>query len=159
MIEFVWRYLKKAIPPSNIAGNWASLLSIGTPHKTHLLFDQMGVNWRRDFFKEHNVKFLLLTRGRFGDELRSYKRLFREELASSKRIALFKMYRSEVHLISLNHKIEEENRVEFESLIRNSGTVVFDPMASSKMSLKLLKRLLKSMVNLKSQSSNVKSKS
>ncbi len=128
--------LKKAIPPSNIAGNWASILSIGTPHKTHLLFDQMGVNWRRGFFKEHNVKYLLLTRGRFDNELRSYKRFFREELAHSKRIALFKMYRSEVHLISLDYKTEEENRVEFETLIRNSGTVIFDPLASSKMSLK-----------------------
>lgn len=140
--------LSKSIPKSNIAGNWASILSTGTPHKTHLLSGEMGVNWRKNFLKEYNIKYLLLTKGRFANELREYINYFKKEISEAKRIAIFKMYNSEVYFLSLNNIANHENRFEFESLKRNYGTVVYDPLASSSLVLRFEKKYLKNPIVL-----------
>jgi hypothetical protein len=154
--------LSKSIPKSNIAGNWGSILSTGTPHKTHLLSGEMGVNWRKNFLlsgemgvnwrknflKEYNIKYLLLTKGRFANELREYINYFKKEISEAKRIAIFKIYNSEVYFLSLNNIANHKNRFEFESLKRNYGTVVYDPLASSNLVLRFEKKHLKNPIVL-----------
>jgi len=134
--------LSKSIPKSNIAGNWASILSTDTPHKTHLLSGEMGVNWQKGFLKKHNIDYLLLTHGRFANELREYTKFFKKEIFEAKRIAIFKMYNSDVYFLSLNNRANYENRFEFEALERNYGNVIYDPLASSNLALRFEKKYL-----------------
>jgi 4-amino-4-deoxy-L-arabinose transferase-like glycosyltransferase len=142
------RVFGKVIPPSRVAGNWASLLSIGTPHQTHLLSGEMGVNWRRNFLKKHGIQYLLLTRGHFGNELREYRRFFKEEMSSAGLMALFRIYNTDVYLFSLFPGEESKNRLEWETFHRNRGTVVYDPAASQQMALELKQEEIKHPIRL-----------
>lgn len=129
----------RVIPPSRVAGNWASLLSTGTPHQTHLLSGEMGVNWRKEFLKQHKVRYLLLTKGHFGNELREYRRFFKEEMSTAVPKALFRIYNTDVYLLALYPEKQPENRLEVETFNRDRGSVVFDALASQQMALKLKK--------------------
>ncbi len=130
----------KAIPPSEVAGNWASLLSTGTPHRTHLLSGEMGVNWRRDFLKERKIRYALVTKGNFGNELREYRRFFRSEMAAANLMALFRIYNTDVSLFDLYPVESDPQRIEGETLRRNAGRVSFNPEASQQMVLSVAKK-------------------
>lgn len=131
--------LSKVIPPSDIAGNWASLLSIGTPHRTHLLSGEMGVNWRRNFFKEQKIRYALLTKGNFGNELREYRRFFRSEMEAANLLALFRIYNTDVSLFDLYPVESDPQRIEGETLRRSAGMVAYQPEASQQMVLAVSK--------------------
>ncbi len=132
----------KVIPPSNVVGNWASLLSIGTPHRTHLLSGEMGVNWRRNFLKEQNIRYVLPTKGNFGNELREYRQFFRSEMEAARLMALFRIYNTDVPLFDLHPVEYDPQRIEGETLRRNAGRVAFDPSASQQMRLVIPKQNL-----------------
>ncbi|MBN1196609.1 MAG: glycosyltransferase family 39 protein [Candidatus Aminicenantes bacterium] len=129
--------LSKALPPTTIAGNWASLLSIGGPHRTHLLSGEMGINWRPDFLENQGVQYLLLTRGPFADEYREYMRLFSKQLEQARLAACFPIYSARVQLWELYPRTEKETILEMEAHTLRPAHVVFDPLASGKMALEL----------------------
>ena len=129
--------LTRALPPTVIAGNWASVLSIGGPHRTHLLSGEMGINWRAGFLENHGVQYLLLTRGHFADEYREYMRLFPRQLRHARLAANFPIYTANVQLWELDPAPGKKGTAEMESLTRRPGHVEFDPQASKKMALSL----------------------
>jgi 4-amino-4-deoxy-L-arabinose transferase-like glycosyltransferase len=130
----------RVIPPSEVAGNWASLLSTGTPHRTHLLSGEMGVNWRRDFLKQQKIRYALLTKGNFGNELREYRRFFRSEMEAANLMALFRIYNTDVSLFDLYPVESDPQRIEGETLRRSAGMVSFNPEASQQMVLSVDKK-------------------
>lgn len=128
--------LNNLLPQTVIAGNWASILSITTPHKTFLLSNEMKVNWEKDFLKKNKVRYLLLTQGRFGNELGAYVRFFREEFKKTRVIAIFRLYNTSVYLIELNNPEEKlTSKLELEKFRREIGEVIFDPQASGRLIL------------------------
>lgn len=130
--------LAKAIPPSRIAGNWASLLGTGTKHKTFFTWKRF-INWHVDFLKKHKIDYMLLTKGKFADEIRDYKTLFKEEFSRAHLLAIFNIYQAEVHLYSLKPK-EKSWRIESETLKTKegkNGRVIFEENASGKMTVTL----------------------
>lgn len=129
--------LSKALPPTTIAGNWASVLSIGSPHRTHLLSGEMGINWQPDFLDNHGVQYLLLTRGPFADEYREYMRLFSEQIGHARLAASFPIYSARVQLWELYPRTGKETTLELEAHTLRPAHVVFDPQASGKMALEL----------------------
>jgi hypothetical protein len=132
--------LKNLLPPTVIAGNWASILSISTPHKTFLLSNEMKMNWEKDFLKKNKVKYLLLTQGRFGNELGAYLRFFKQEFKEAGIIAIFRLYNTSVYLIKLNYPQEKYlEKLEIEKCRRWIGSVLYDSMASGKLVLHLNK--------------------
>jgi len=129
--------LTRVLPPTRIAGNWASTLSIGGPHRTHLLSGEMGINWRPGFLGKHDIRYLLLTRGPFADEYREYMRLFSRQLRQARLAAVFPMYTAQVQLWRLYPDPDKANQIEMETLTRRPARVVFDPRASGRMSLRI----------------------
>jgi len=127
--------LTKVLPPSRIAGNWASILSLGGPHQTHLLSGEMGINWHRDFLFTHQVEYLLLTQAGFAKEYREYLRFFPLQMAAARLMARFPIYSAEVQLWELSPPKETARGVEMESLTRRPGHVRADPNARQKMAL------------------------
>ena len=126
--------INKVLPPSRIAGNWASILSIGGPHRTHLLSGEMGINWRPGFLRENRIRYLLLTRGRFADEFREYHRLFHQQLAQARLLAQFPIFSARVQLYDLHPETKAQG-LEMETLTQRPWRVLFDPEASGKMAL------------------------
>ena len=137
--------LTRALPPTRIAGNWASILSIGSPHRTHLLSGEMGINWRPDFLEQQDIRYLLLTRGPFADEYREYMRLFSRQLRRARLAAVFPIYTARVQLWRLFPEPGEESRIEMETLTQRPARVVLDPPASGHMALEIPE---KSVLNL-----------
>ncbi len=129
--------LTRALPPTRIAGNWASILSLGGPHQTHLLSGEMGINWHPDFFSANQVEYLLLTKGAFANEYREYMRLFPQQMATARLMARFPIYSAETQLWKLCKSGKKAPELEMESITQRPARVAFDPLASAKMTLAL----------------------
>jgi len=140
-IKHISNLLSKVIPPSNIAGNWASILCIGTLHKTFYTWPGFA-NSDKDFLRRNKVKYIILAKGKFADELSIISNYFKEDFRNAKLMAIFSLYNTKVYLFSLDNKNQEKTKIEFERLYFNSKyrKVVFDEKASQKMAVEICKR-------------------
>lgn len=127
--------LDKTLPPSRIAGNWASLLGTGTRHKTYFAWKGF-FNWEKNFLKKNKIDYLLLTSGRFADEIGDYKSLFEDEFQKAHLLANFKMFNAAVHLYSLKEN-KNPQRIEGETFKKSKGRVIFEDDASGGMVVSL----------------------
>ena len=125
------RILDRTLPPSRIAGNWASLFGTGTRHRTYFAWKDF-FNWEKDFLKKNKIDYLLLTSGRFADEIGHYKSFFRDEIRSAHLLANFRLFNAVVRLYSLKPD-PNPHRIEGESFDRRKGRVVFVDGASGGM--------------------------
>ncbi len=129
----------------HITGNWASILTINTKHKTYFMWPGL-VNWSKDFIHENKIKHLIVVRGRFVDELKIFKGLLKEDMELYKLVALFNIYNSEVFLFSKFENRSESNDLqfkrEFEVFSNVEKEVVYDEKASGRLAafVKKMKR-------------------
>ncbi|MCI0470833.1 MAG: hypothetical protein L0Y73_04170, partial [Candidatus Aminicenantes bacterium] len=129
------RVLDKALPPARIAGNWASLLSTGTRHKTYFAWKGF-FNWEKDFLEKYKIDYLLLITARFADEIGDYRSFFKDDFQHARLLAGFRLYNAAVHLYSLE-KNANRRRIEGESFNTDKGIVLVENDASGKMTLSL----------------------
>jgi 4-amino-4-deoxy-L-arabinose transferase-like glycosyltransferase len=127
--------LNRALPPSRIAGNWSSLLGTGTRHRTYFAWKGF-FNWEKDFLKKNKIEYLLLTSGRFADEIGDYKNFFKDEFKTAHLLADFRMFNSVVHLYSLKPD-RNPNRLECETFARREGKIIYEDGASRGMAVNL----------------------
>jgi hypothetical protein len=127
--------LDKALPPSRIAGNWASLLSTGTRHKTFFAWKGF-FNWEKDFLEKYKIDYLLLISARFANEIGDYRSFFKEDFQRAHLLAGFKLFNAAVHLYSLKKEINPR-RIEGESFNTDKGVVIVENNSSGKMVLSL----------------------
>lgn len=120
--------LQRTLPPSRIAGNWASLLGTGTEHRTYFAWKGF-FNWKKDFLKKNKIDYLLLTSGRFADEIGDYKSLFKDEFETAHLLADFRMFGAIVHLYSLKPD-RNPRRIECEIFNRRVGKIIYREGAS-----------------------------
>lgn len=127
--------LDKTLPPSRIAGNWASLLGTGTRHRTYFAWKGF-FNWHKDFLAKNKIEYLLLTSGRFADEIGDYKSFFKDEFRRAHLLADFRMFNAKVHLYSLKEN-KNPRRLEGETFNKKKGRVVYEEKASGGMVISL----------------------
>lgn len=127
--------LDKALPPSRIAGNWASMLATGTRHKTYFAWKGF-FNWEKDFLEKYKIDYLLLITARFADEIGDYKSFFKDDFQRAHLLAGFRLFNAAVRLYSLNKNVNPR-RIEGESFNANKGSVMVENDSSEKMTLSL----------------------
>jgi len=127
-IKNISSILNKRIPSSKIAGNWASILSIGTNHKTYYAWKNF-FNWDKKFLSKNSIQYLLLAKGPFANELKDYQNFFVEEFKRANLIAQFSLFTAQVYLYKLNGI--SSTRIECETFFKNTGSVLYQKEASS----------------------------
>ena len=142
-IKRISTILNKAIPPTKIAGNWASILSTGTNHKTYYAWKNF-FNWDKNFLTKNNIQYLLITKGPFANELRDYQNFFTNEFKTAKLLAQFPLFTAQVYLYKLNAIFS--TKIECETFLSNAGHITHRKDASSKMAVSIDK--VKKNINL-----------